>query len=166
MDPPAALAAFSESCWRWGRRRLADAPELPRTCELLARVIGAADAAALPLFAGWRQAPRPDDPPALSAHLLHVLREFRGGVHGIAVRASGLSPVEAATASATDFYKPQDVGWTDPLPEVTPDIRARRKEAEELTDRMAAPAFAELGDEERAELVALVGAVAKSAKSG
>ena len=70
----------------------------------------------LPLFAGWRAAPRPADLPALTGHLLQVLREHRGGVHGLAVLASGLTPLEACAGSATEFYKPQSVGWTDPLP--------------------------------------------------
>lgn len=166
MEPLDALAAFSESCWRWGRRRLANAPDLERTAELLARVVDSADSAGLPLFAGWRQAPRPADPPARATHLLHVLREFRGGVHGIAVRASGLTPLEAATAGATDYYKPQDVGWTEPLPELTDELRARRRAAEELTDQIAAPAFSELAEDERVELVQLVEAAAGSAKSG
>lgn len=166
LDPPAALAAFCECCWSWGRRRLAEAPELDLTTALLARVIDGADAAALPLFAGWREAPRPADLAALAAHLLHVLREFRGGAHGLAVLASGLRPVEAAAASATDFYTPQSVGWSEPLPEVTSEIRARRAAAEELTDRIVAPAFAVLTPGERAELVTRVKALAVSAKSG
>jgi hypothetical protein len=166
MTPEDALAEFSECCWRWGRKRFATVTGLERTCELLGRVADGADAACLPLFAGWRSAPRPADPPALASHLLHVLREHRGGVHGLAVLASGLTPVEAAAASATEFYKPQSVGWTDPLPLVTDELLARRKAAEELTDRMVAPVLATLESAELAELVERVEALAVAAKSG
>ncbi len=166
MTPGAALAAFSECCWRWGRKRFAAVPELERTNQLLARVADSADAASLPLFAGWRAAPRPADPPASAAHLLHVLREHRGGIHGLAVLASGLTPVEAAAASATDYYKPQSVGWTDPLPDVTDELRARRQAAEKLTDRMVAPALSVLEPAELDELVQRVQALAAAAKSG
>ena len=110
MSPAEGLAAFSECCWRWGRKRFASVDGLERTTELLGRVADGADGAALPLFAGWRAAPRPSDLPALTSHLLQVLREHRGGIHGLAVLASGLTPVEAAAASATEFYKPQSVG--------------------------------------------------------
>jgi hypothetical protein len=166
MTPAEGLAHFSEACWRWGRKRFGQVEGLDRTNELLGRVADAADAASLPLFAGWRAAPRPSDPPALASHLLHVLREHRGGIHGLAVLASGLTPLEAATASATDFYKPQSVGWSDPLPELTDEMRARRVAAEALTDRMVAPALDMLGEAERAELVERVQALAVAAKSG
>lgn len=166
MTPEVALAHFSECCWRWGRKRYASASGLERTTELLARVADAADGAALPLFAGWRAAARPSDPPALTSHLLQVLREHRGGIHGLAVLASGLTPVEAAAASATEFYKPQSVGWTDPLPEVTDELLARRAAAEDLTNRMVAPALAVLEPAERSELVECVQALIVVAKSG
>ena len=164
--PEAGLAAFSECCWRWGRKRFAAVSGLERTTELLARVADGADCAALPLFAGWRAAPRPSDLPALTSHLLQVLREHRGGIHGLAVLASGLTPVEAAAASATEFYKPQSVGWTDPLPEVTAELLARRQAAEDLTNRMVAPALAALESAERSELVERVEALLVAAKSG
>jgi hypothetical protein len=166
MAPEAALAAFSEACWRWGRKRFASVSDLERTNELLARVCDSADAAGLPLFAGWRVAPRPADMPALACHLLHVLREQRGGVHGLAVLASGLTPLEACAASATDYYKPQSVGWSDPIPEATDELRARRAAAEDLTNRMVAPALAVLEPDELAELVERVQGLATAAKSG
>jgi hypothetical protein len=168
MTPEAGLAAFSEACWRWGRKRFAAVAEgdLQRTNELLACVADTADAAGLPLFAGWQVAPRPADMPALACHLLHVLREHRGGIHGLAILASGLTPLEACAASATDYYKPQSVGWTEPIPEATPELQGRRKDAEELTNRMVAPALAVLGPDELDELVERVQALANAAKSG
>jgi hypothetical protein len=166
MTPADGLAHFSEACWRWGRKRFGKVDGLERTNELLSRVADGADRASLPLFAGWRAAPRPSDPPALATHLLHVLREHRGGTHGLAVLASGLTPLEAATASASDFYTPKAVGWTEPFPEVTDDLRARRVAAEELTNRMVAPTLAVLDAAERAELVERAQALVAAAKSG
>ncbi len=157
---------FSECCWRWARKRFASVDGLERTTELLGRVADRADGAALPLFAGWRAAPRPSDLPALTSHLLQVLREHRGGIHGLAVLAGGLTPVEAAAASATEFYQPQSVGWTDPLPAVTDELLARRAAAEDLTNRMVAPAFAVLESAELRELVERVHGLALAAKSG
>ncbi len=166
MSPEAGLAAFSEACWRWGRKRFSAVTGLERTTELLARVADSADAASLPLFAGWRAAPRPADMPALASHLLQVLREHRGGMHGLAVLASGLTPLEACAASATDYYKPQSVGWTEPIPDATDELRARRKAAEELTDRMVASALGVLESVELDELVERVKVLAAAAKSG
>lgn len=172
MEPPAALAAFSECCWRWGRDRLSGAAELARTTELLAKAIDTADGASLALFAGWRQAPRPGDLPALAGHLMQVLREYRGGSHGVAVLASGLTPVEAAVAGerAAGVASPEAVGWIEPLPERTDDMVSRRRAAEELTNVLVARGFDGLDDGERAELVervqGLSAAVAASSKTG
>jgi hypothetical protein len=166
MTPADGLAHFSEACWRWGRKRFGAASGLERTNELMGRIVDAAEGASLPLFAGWRAAPRPSDPPALASHLLHVLREHRGGIHGLAVLASGLTPLEAATANSSDFYSPKSVGWSEPFPELTDELRARRVAAEELTDRMVATALAVLEPVELAELVERVNALAVAAKSG
>jgi hypothetical protein len=169
LDPAPALEAFSACLWDWGRRRISAAPNLDRTAQLLARVVDGADAAGLALFAGWRQAPRPTDQPGLAIHLLHVLRELRGGSHVIAVFASGISPVEAAVVRAElmpRFGTAESMGWSAPLPECTAELLARRAAAEELTDRMMASAFSILSDSERAELVECVLAVKAAAKTG
>ena len=169
LAPEPALEAFSAALWNWGRKRISSASNLDRTAALLARVVDGADAAGRPLFAGWREAPRPTDPAALTIHLLHVLRELRGGTHAIAVFASGLTPVEAAVVRANlmpRFGTAESMGWTPPLPECTEELRARRAEAEELTDRMMAAPLAILSDSERAELVECVLAVKAASKTG
>ena len=113
-----------------------------------------------------------DGDDALAAHLMHVMREFRGGSHGLAVLASGLTPVEAAVAGAREagVASPETVGWTGPLPERTDELVARRQAAEELTNGMVARGLVGLDDEERTELVglvnALMAAVAASSKTG
>ncbi len=169
LTPAEAVAAFSSCCWARGRRTLAEAADPGRTITLIERVIDGADAAGLALFAGWRAAPRPPDEPARLAHVLHVLRELRGGLHGVAVVASGLRPVEATINGFGAFpavARPDTSGWPEPLPEPTPELQARRRAAEELTDRLMASAYAVLDDAERAELVQRVIALRPPRKSG
>jgi hypothetical protein len=169
LAPSQALEAFSTALWNWGRKRLSSASNLDRTAQLLARVVDGADAAGRPLFAGWREAPRPTDPAALTIHLLHVLRELRGGTHAIAVFASGITPVEAAVVRAElmpRFGTAESMGWAAPIPECTDELRARRAAAEELTDQMMAVTFAILSDSDRAELVTCVLAVKAASKTG
>jgi hypothetical protein len=169
LSPERALEAFSTALWDWGRKRVSSAPDLDRTAQLLARVVDAADASGRPLFAGWRASPRPTDPAGLTIHLLHVLRELRGGTHAIAVFASGMTPVEAAVVRADlmpRFGTAESMGWTPPLPECTDELRARRVAAEELTDQMMAAVFATLSDSDRAELVECVLAVKAASKTG
>jgi hypothetical protein len=164
-----ALEAFSTALWNWGRKRISSASKLDRTAQLLARVVDGAEAAGRPLFAGWREAPRPSDSAALTIHLLHVLRELRGATHAIAVFASGITPVEAAVVRADlmpKFGTAESMGWTPPIPECTDELRARRAGAEELTDRMMAAAFAILSESDRAELVECVLAVKAASKTG
>ena len=152
---------YTEVCRDWGRRVLAELADddAARLAELLARVVHAADAAGLPLFAAWRTQPLPDDGAGRVAQLLHVLREHRGGAHLAAVRTVGLSPLEAVLAgggqgNATFF------GWAEPFPEVGPAVRDRHARAEALTDEIVAPAYAVLDDGEAAELVDLLGSAA------
>ena len=52
---------------------------MPELVALVERVVDSAEAAALPLFAGWRALPRPDDAAGRLGLLLNVLREHRGG---------------------------------------------------------------------------------------
>jgi hypothetical protein len=163
MDPTSALARFSECCWTWGRQRLSTAPSIERANALLARVIDEADGALLSLFAGWREAARPSDPPALAGHLLHVLREYRGGAHAAAVLATGLTPLEATLAGPLGVAGAQAIGWDGQLPDCTDELLSRRGEAERLTDRIVARAFDALAAQERAELVELVSGLSQAA---
>ncbi len=159
LTPTDAATEFMESCRVWGRAHLAGADGLDELCALAERVGAAASPAAAPLFAGWRAMPLPDDAPGRAAQLCHVLREHRGGAHGVAVVASGLSPLEAVVANGgpetAALY-----GWPEPYPE--PDAR-RAARAEALTDRLAAPAYGALGEAERASLLELLDRAAAAA---
>lgn len=156
LTPDAAVRVYAEACRAWGRRTLAGAADLDRLVVLARRVVAAADGAALPLFAGWRAVPVPaDDLPGAAAQLLHVLREHRGGVHGLAVVASGLRPLEAIVSGPHGPGNARFFGWPEPWPDAEP-LAERRAAAEALTDALAAPAWAALDVAEREELVGLV----------
>nr|MBA2624761.1 hypothetical protein [Acidimicrobiia bacterium] len=83
-------------------------------------------------------------------------RELRGGLHGGAVLASGLRPLEAVLVRQP--HMAAIFGWAEPYPDVS-GLADRWPEADAGTDRAIAPAFAGLDDAERAELAELVGAL-------
>jgi hypothetical protein len=161
MEPRAAAEAFTDCCREWGRVHLAGADGLDELCRLAERVVTAAPVAGLPLFAAWRAAALPDDLPARATQLCHVLREHRGGCHGVAVLASGLSPLEALIvnggAETAALY-----GWSQPHPDPAV-LAAAVGAAEALTDQLAAPAYAVLSATERETLAGLLEAAARAA---
>jgi hypothetical protein len=87
-----------------------------------------------------------------------MLRELRGGLHGVAVIATGLDP-RAAVMVRTPFLA-QAFGWTEPNPD--PELyRGAWEQAEAATDVAMGRALEVLSAEERSELVEL----ASSAKN-
>ena len=152
-------AVYADLAVAWGRETLADvdSAKLERLTELADRVADAALPSTGALFAGWRTMPRPDDPAGAATLALQVLRELRGGAHLAAVHAVGLGP-HAAIMSVDDPVRggvagAARFGWSEPHPDPDP---TRRSEAEVLTSRAVAPAFAALGDD-GGEFVDLVG---------
>jgi hypothetical protein len=160
MAPGESALAFAGCLASWADSHLADGIDYGRLAELEAMVIAAAPVAGAPLFAAWAAVAEPEDPKALALHRMNVLREWRGGVHGAAVVASGLEPLEALmvkTPGMAGLF-----GWTEPFP----DPSALQKEwdgAEAATNRRVAQALGALEDAERAELVELCLAVQDSA---
>jgi hypothetical protein len=157
------VARYAQVCCDWGRIRWADLDGVDRLADLLGAVAAAADPAGWPLFAGWRAQPVPDDAPGRVALLLHVLREHRGGAHLSAVRAVGLTPLQAIVAGPHGPASVAFYGWDGSVPDVDDEARARHARAEELTDEMAAPAYAALGDGEQAQLLDLLAAAGAAA---
>ena len=144
-----------EMC-RWGVEELGGFPRLTRLLELSRRVVSAVDGAALPLFAAWRAMPVPDAAPgAQAAVALHLLHEHRQGVHVVAVRASGLTPLEAIIAGPEGETGAVAFGWQPPYPSAGPIVR-RLMWAESIADGMAGQAYAELDIDERAEFIGLL----------
>ncbi|WP_431950389.1 SCO6745 family protein [Nocardia lijiangensis] len=159
---PAAKAAdgYLAACQDFGRRKLADFDQAERLAQLLEVVVAAADPAGLSLFAGWRALPLPADAPARVTQLAHVLRELRGGLHLLAVRASGLTPLQAVLISGSPFNEGPNqarwYGWPEPFEEITPTIQDRWQRAEALTDSLITPAFAVLDTSAGDELTSLI----------
>lgn len=154
---PGEVAAISlTECCRWGVEHLAHSARVTRLAELAQRVVAAADATGLPLFAAWRAMPFPDDAPgARAAVLLHLLREYFAGASLLAVRASGMSPLEAIITGPEGEPGALAYGWQPPFPPVGPLVR-RWVWAEAVTDGIAGSAFAVLDPDERMELAQLL----------
>jgi hypothetical protein len=154
---PTEIAAHNlVECCRWGSEHLAGYPGAGRIVELAERVVAAADAAAAPLFAAWRAMPVPEDGlGARAAVLLYLLREHRAGMQLLAVRASGLTPLEAIIAGPEGEAGAVAYGWQPPYPPIGPLVR-RRVWADAVTERIAGQAYRVLNMAERVELVSLL----------
>jgi hypothetical protein len=156
QPPRAAAQLFARSCTDWGRKHLATTKGLERLAELGEKVIDAAEPAALALFTGWRAEPLPDDGPGRAYQVLHVLREFRGSAHLVAVLAAGLTPFQAHAAKHGAEGAKQ-FGWKTEIVDIA-GTAERIARAEDLTDELVAPAFASLNSTESDEFIALVDA--------
>ncbi|RKN43472.1 SCO6745 family protein [Micromonospora endolithica] len=159
VRPAEVAAATLQECRRWGEQHLDQVPDVDRLAALLGRAVDAADATGMPLFAAWRAMPLPDDGTA-GAHAavgLRLLREHFAGAHLLAVRASGMTPLEAVLTGPEGEAGALACGWPPPYPPVGPLVR-RRLWAEAVTDRLTASAFAALGPAGGGELVDLLAA--------
>jgi hypothetical protein len=140
----------------WGIEQIGGFPRLHRLLELAGRVVAAVDYAALPLFAAWRAMPVPDQAPgAQAAVMLHLLHEHRLGVHLVAVRASGLTPLQAIIAGPEGETGAVAFGWQPPYPAAGPIVR-RLMWADSVADSLAGQAYSALELAERIELVGLL----------
>jgi hypothetical protein len=161
MTPAEGLRHYLTLCHGWGRSVMGGWADAERLAELGQRVIDGSDVLGLPLFAGWRAVPVPDDAGARVAHVCQVLREHRGACHGVAMVALQMHPLTAILANP-DSSRPEEnaseYGWQPPFPEMSDADRALRVRVEELTDDLVAQAYEALDAAERAELVALLAA--------
>jgi len=165
IEMAAAVGHFAAACQDWGRNRLAGFTGAGRLADLMDQVVGAADPAGLPLFAGWSARPVPADPAARLAHCAFLLREHRGGLHTAAVLATGLSPLEAIVAGPYGAENARFFQWAEPYPALDDTLRMRRAQAEDRTDDMAALAYAVLTEPEAGEFVELVSDAQRAAFS-
>jgi helix-turn-helix protein len=162
IDEIAALN-FAE-CRRWGREKLDGFGATPRLADLAAQAVASVDATGMPLFAAWRAASeamlaeptdREKSPGATVAVLLHLLRHHRAAAHVLAVRAAGLTPLQAVVAGPDGESGAIAFGWQQPYPRPAPLLR-RWLWAEAVTDRIAGEAFAGLDHYDRIEFVGLL----------
>ncbi len=149
-------------CRRWGEEKLDGFGATARLAELAGRVVAEADATGMPLFAAWRTATDAEPPEradgsvgARAAVLLHLLRHHRAGAHLIAVRAAGLSPLEAIVAGPDGEAGAIAFGWQQPYPPAAPLLR-RWVWAEAITDRMVGASMRALELYERREFIGLL----------
>jgi hypothetical protein len=164
-SPSQVAERHREECCRWGREYLDAFPRVARLVTLAERVVLAADPAGMPLFAAWRAMPMPEDGPgARAAALGHLLREHRAAAQLLAIRAGGLTPLEAILAGPDGEAGAVAFGWQPPFPPHLPLLR-RYIRAEVITDRIVGQAYQVLDVTQRVELVGLLDAVTARLRS-
>jgi len=151
--PPREAARVHFACSaELGRRHFTQFDGLDEFCAAAGAVNQVADPIGLALYSGFRAEPLVEDLPGRAMQLVSVLREFRGSAHLIAVRACGL---DAKTAHF--MRRPNDIGmfgWTeDDAPEIGAAERAKLAAADDLTDRLVAPAYGAVDDTGRRAIV-------------
>ena len=129
---------------RWGDEHYAGIDGLDDIVAVSEAVVDGVEGSAIPLFAGWRDAPRSESAAGRAAQLMQMLREWRGGLHLVATTAVGLSPLEAILTNEGEGQA-KLFGGPEPVPDVTP-IKAKHDEAEEITDRLCAASLAQALD--------------------
>lgn len=157
LSPREGARLYLECAHRLGRAKFSEIDGLDGFVDAATQIINAVEGASMPLFAGVRAEPVPDDAPAAAMHQAMVLRELRGSVHLLALTACGVS-----TPVAHSIKRPGDVAMFgyDAVPEVTDEDRSNWHRAEQLTDELLTPAFAGLSD---SQAIALVSGVAMMA---
>lgn len=152
----ASAGRYGAACAEFGRKRLAGFAGAARVSELAGQVADGVELTGLPLFAGWRTQPRPDDAEGRAALLMHVLRELRGAVHLLAVVTTGLGPRGAVFATGGEELAKR-FGWAEPFDDLA---EASKLPSEDLTDEILIRLYrAVLNAHEAAELAELVAAM-------
>ncbi len=161
MPPEEAVACYTQAVRTWGRAHISADVDVEHFNLLAQQLIDAADADALPLFAGWRAQPCPgDDPVGAAMQRIHVLREHRGACHLAAVRLCGLSAREAMVINL-GAEQATHYGWQEPRP-VAAALIPRWQRAEQLTDELQAPLYATLTNLQRTEFAQYINALTGS----
>ena len=164
VSPRVAGKAHLECCAEHGRNKLSDIAGLAAFVAAADAVNNAADPDGLTLYAAIKTEPLVSDLPGRAMQLVTVLREFRGSAHLLALRAMGID-----SKTAHFVKRPNDVkmfGWTEAdAPVIDDDLRARMVAAEELTDKLVAPAYGVLNAQERKDFLAGAQAIAAALAS-
>jgi hypothetical protein len=155
MPAHQAAQEFAGCCAAWAEAHVPDDLDAARLGTLAGKVVASARPACAAVFAGWRALPVPAVPKAQAVHQMNALRELRLGLHGAAVVAAGLSPLQALSVKTPQMAP--HFGWSE-LADVT-DLRPVWDAAEERTTHAIAHAYEPLDDAERAELADLAAAL-------
>jgi hypothetical protein len=182
--PEQVLAARREAADAALRRGLGDLVDGDGIAEAAALARRAAEAACerpegRPLFAAHAALPWPTEPHLVLFHAQTLLREFRGDGHLAALLTAELTGLEALVVHAATGYLPasalrksrqwseddwnaavkvlQERGIVESGDELglTENGKALRQRVEDLTDRLAEPAYAALGEDGCARLAEL-----------
>jgi hypothetical protein len=135
-----AAARMAEAHAKWGDKYYAGVAGLDEKVTIAEEAVSGLEGSAIPLFVGWRQAPKSDTAAGRAAQLMQMLREWRGGLHLVATTAVGLSPLEAILTNEGEGQA-KFFGWSEPFADVSA-IKAKHGEAEAMTDRLCAAALA------------------------
>jgi hypothetical protein len=136
----AAAGRMAEAHGEWGKKHYAGVEGLSDIVAVSEQLVDGIEGSGIPLFVGWRDAPRAGDDAGKAAQLMQMLREWRGGFHLVATTAVGLSPLEAILTNEGEGQA-KFFGWSEPFADVSA-IKAKHDEAEEITDRLCASTLA------------------------
>jgi hypothetical protein len=142
-----AAERMAEAHAMWGDKYYAGVEGLDDAVAVSEELVAGVEGAAIPLFVGWREAPRSETVGGRAAQLMQMLREWRGGLHLVATTAAGLSPLEAILTNEGEGQA-KFFGWSDPFPDIT-SVKAKHDEAEAMTDRLCADTLAQALPAER-----------------
>src|SRR3984957_19916089 len=90
-----AATRMAEAHGKWGEKHFGDVDGIDDIVAVTEEMVDGLEGSALPLFVGWRDAPRSESSAGRAAQLMQILREWRGGIHLVATTAVGLSPLGA-----------------------------------------------------------------------
>jgi len=154
--PGPASRRYAGAADAWAVANMKPSADLPRFTELARKIVDGVDSAGLTLFAGLRALGLPSGEVERAYRLATYLRELRGCVHMHAVRAQGLTALQAMLASSHGERMAGLHGYQPPYPDCS-HLVAKRERAEALTDELMGDIYdAVLTGGERAEFHELV----------
>jgi hypothetical protein len=158
MAPRDAGRLYMSCAQALGTAKFSGVAGLAEFCASAEKIAAAIDDAGLALYAGVAAEPLAADLAARAMQHVVALREYRGSVHLLAAVASGVSPQIAHFIRRPDMYK--SFGWDDTTPPTVTDAdHAALAAADVLTDRLVAPVYGVLSDDEAAAFLATLAAM-------
>lgn len=152
----ATFELYLEECARWGREHFGADIDYEDLAGLAAKIVNNAPTTSMALFAGWKQAPLPNDAKGAAMISLVALRELRGGAHAAAITTAGISPFEAVVATGGPDNAKM-LGYSEPFPEVD-HLREAMEHVELTTNQIVALGYEALESDELDRFVELTNA--------